>query len=317
MFLQVSSQSLYVTNDMNVAIFPASSGFFNSLDLSARCHYEVHGESMESSATPSANSSHPFTFMRPVAAGSSGLPAAVSVPRASMTTKYFQRSVYIADLVGGKLAPSRMVVIRFMECEATVQGIIGKVQEALGSYDPITLTDAQGNAILESEGTKGSQYWKQNARKILAVTERDFQSLQGTKRKRMGRKDEETSALGDVTEKIEELLLASQGLDTVTATIRELSELALTNSNMVILTSAQSKTIKDALSCAVCKGPMVVPMFAVCCQSLIGCKLCNEEWLRTSTQCLRCRAENFASHVHVVLGLCDVLLALRDAFGDD
>ncbi|XP_076830207.1 uncharacterized protein LOC143476104 isoform X2 [Brachyhypopomus gauderio] len=163
----------------------------------------------------------------------------------------------------------------------------------------------------------GSQYWKQNARKILAVTERDFQSLQGTKRKRMGRKDEETSALGDVTEKIEELLLASQGLDTVTATIRELSELALTNSNMVILTSAQSKTIKDALSCAVCKGPMVVPMFAVCCQSLIGCKLCIEEWLRTSTQCLRCRAENFASHVHVVLGLCDVLLALRDAFGDD
>lgn len=66
------------------------------------------------------------------------------------------RSIYIADLVNGKLRPSRMVVVRFMECEATVHGIIGKVQDALGSYDPVILTDAQGNEILDSEGTKGA-----------------------------------------------------------------------------------------------------------------------------------------------------------------
>lgn len=48
-----------------------------------------------------------------------------------------------------------MVVVRFMECGATVRGIVGKVQDALGSYDPVILTDAQGNEILDSEGTKG------------------------------------------------------------------------------------------------------------------------------------------------------------------
>ena len=48
-----------------------------------------------------------------------------------------------------------MVVIRFMESEVTVQGLLSKVQDALGSYDPLILTDAQGNKILDSEGTRG------------------------------------------------------------------------------------------------------------------------------------------------------------------
>ena len=67
----------------------------------------------------------------------------------------FHRSVYLAEVVGGRLSPSRTVVVRFLECEATLQGIIGKVQDAIGNHDPVVLTDAQGNAILESEGTTG------------------------------------------------------------------------------------------------------------------------------------------------------------------
>lgn len=51
-----------------------------------------------------------------------------------------------------------MVVVCFIECEATVHGIVGKVQDVLGSYDPVILTDAQGNEILDSEGTKGTYY---------------------------------------------------------------------------------------------------------------------------------------------------------------
>ncbi len=40
-----------------------------------------------------------------------------------------------------------------MEFEATVPGITAKVQSALNSEDPLILTDAQGNQIVESEGT--------------------------------------------------------------------------------------------------------------------------------------------------------------------
>lgn len=63
--------------------------------------------------------------------------------------------MYLAEVVGGRLIPNRMVVVRFLECEASLQGIVGKVQDAIGNYNPIILTDAQGNAILESEGTTG------------------------------------------------------------------------------------------------------------------------------------------------------------------
>ncbi|KAK3554492.1 hypothetical protein QTP70_024299, partial [Hemibagrus guttatus] len=42
-----------------------------------------------------------------------------------------------------------------MEFEATVPGITAKVQSALNSEEPLILTDAQGNEIVESEGTKG------------------------------------------------------------------------------------------------------------------------------------------------------------------
>lgn len=63
--------------------------------------------------------------------------------------------MYLAEVVGGRFSPSRMVVVRFLECEATLHGIIGKVQDAIGNHDPMVLTDAQGNAILDSEGTTG------------------------------------------------------------------------------------------------------------------------------------------------------------------
>ncbi|XP_042073883.1 uncharacterized protein LOC106632963 isoform X2 [Haplochromis burtoni] len=163
-----------------------------------------------------------------------------------MSSKTFQRSVYFADVVGGKLIPNRMVVVRFLESEATLQGIVGKVQDAIGNYNPIILTDAQGNAILESEGTTGSQYWRQNARKILAVPEQDFNCLQGTKRKKLSsRKDDDSASLGEVSDKIEELVLASQSLPAVTAAIKELTDLAVAQK----VTTPKLQTLKEGFSC--------------------------------------------------------------------
>ncbi|XP_035850699.1 uncharacterized protein LOC118493754 [Sander lucioperca] len=174
---QVSTHSLYLTNDANVALFPGASGVFSSFNLTARGHYEVHGEDEDASSasTNVGRTGQRFAFMRtPLTTASS---TASATPRA--VTKTFQRSLYLAEVVGGRLIPSRMVVVRFLECEANLQGIIGKVQDAIGSYDPMVLTDAQGNAILESEGTTGSHYWKQNVRKILAVRSRSCRVKKG------------------------------------------------------------------------------------------------------------------------------------------
>ncbi|KTF75722.1 hypothetical protein cypCar_00043659 [Cyprinus carpio] len=54
--------------------------------------------------------------------------------------------------------PQKTVVIRFHEHEASVPGILAKVQDAIGSEDGMILTDGQGNEILDTEGTKGSAY---------------------------------------------------------------------------------------------------------------------------------------------------------------
>lgn len=46
-------------------------------------------------------------------------------------------------------------MVRFSEAEASLQGIAAKVKEAIGSPENLILTDSQGNAIVESEGTTG------------------------------------------------------------------------------------------------------------------------------------------------------------------
>ncbi|XP_056606974.1 uncharacterized protein LOC130424974 [Triplophysa dalaica] len=317
---QVSSQTLYLTDDSNIAIFPAQSGFFSVLDFTARGHYEVHGDEVEKGvltpgtplSTPAASQRFSFTRNTPPSAAAGSPAAAVAGPPKAAMTRSFQRSIYIADLVNGKLRPSRMVVVRFMECEATVHGIIGKVQDALGSYDPVILTDVQGNEILDSEGTKGSIYWKQNARKVFAIAEHDFTEYQGSKRKRSSsRKDDETSSLQDVYDKIEEVVLASQGLQQVISNIKELSELS-SQTPAKTLTEVQTEKIKAAFTCIVCKGPIDQPVFATCCRSLIGCKLCVDQWMATSSQCLKCREEALSNHIFLAAGLSEALLALGD-----
>lgn len=47
------------------------------------------------------------------------------------------------------------MIVRFTESEANVSGILDKVKIALGNLESYVITDAQGNEVLESEGTNG------------------------------------------------------------------------------------------------------------------------------------------------------------------
>ena len=68
------------------------------------------------------------------------------------------RTVSLGDLQSGKLVNSRMVVVRFTEQEATVPSMIAKVKDAMGSNEPLILTDHNGVEILDSEGTRGTSF---------------------------------------------------------------------------------------------------------------------------------------------------------------
>lgn len=66
------------------------------------------------------------------------------------------RYVFIAELSQGTLKPAHMVVLRLFQFEATTTGILSKMHDALQSDDPLILTDAQDNEIVDSEGTRGT-----------------------------------------------------------------------------------------------------------------------------------------------------------------
>ncbi|XP_016328503.1 uncharacterized protein LOC107677942, partial [Sinocyclocheilus anshuiensis] len=151
-----------------------------------------------------------------------------------------QRTVSLGEFQSGKLVTSRMVVIKFTEQEATVPIMTAKVKDALGINDPVILTDHNAVEILDSEGTRGSFYWKQNSRKIMAVLEADFQAMK-QKRRRISRRDDE-GGLDSVLEKVEEVVLAAQGLSEVTTAIQELSDLVHQNrETTLVLTEEQSR----------------------------------------------------------------------------
>ncbi|KAK7922225.1 hypothetical protein WMY93_009127 [Mugilogobius chulae] len=226
----------------------------------SRGHYEVHGEVTQDEA-PSTSSvlSQPcpvptrFSFQRqPTAIVGSATVAKMA------TVKTFQRNIYIADFVEGKLETSRTLTVRFSEFEATVAGILNKVSDALDSADLMVLTDGQGNKIMDSEGTRGSAFWKQSARKVVAVKEVDFSRLQCSKRRRLSRKED--TGLSSVLSDIEEIILAAEALPGITAILKDLANMAQqSGESLVILsnrtiTANQAATIKSTFSCLICKA---------------------------------------------------------------
>ncbi|KAG7214475.1 hypothetical protein INR49_022987, partial [Caranx melampygus] len=166
-------------------------------------------------------------------------------------------TVFIADLVDGRLETSKTLTVRFSEFEASVMGIASKVNDALEQEDSVILTDGQGNQILDTEETRGSAFWKQNARKVCAVKEGHLQQLQGSKKRRLSRRDD--NGLDAVFDTIEEVVLEAQGLQEVSATTKELTNLASSNRRTpVSLTEAEAAAVKDASACVVCKGCLLL-----------------------------------------------------------
>lgn len=129
-------------------------------------------------------------------------------------------------------------------------------------------------------------------------------------------RDDGSSGLQDVFERIEEVVLTAQGLQEVTVVMKELSDVASSNRRTtLVMTNSQAQQLQAAFSCNVCKGPFQEPMFAVCCRSIVGCKVCVLQWHETSSQCLKCRQE--CTNVYELTGLSDALSVLKDIVSVD
>ncbi|CAL8397726.1 unnamed protein product [Boreogadus saida] len=291
---QVSMDSmLYITDATNVAIFPIESGCFSSLDLFDHGHYEVHGDVWDTVGAPTAPApSRQFAFRssQPVTTEN------MSMLLRSVTPRSFQRSIQVSELLEGKLVSTRVVIVRFNEAEASVSAILVKLKVAMGGDDDYILTDTLGNEIVESEGTTGSLYWRQNSRKIHSIA--STASRQWRRRRSSSRNDH----VQTLRDNVEELLEASQGLDEVAKKITDLVTVSRGSSPVW-------PEFKQAFICLICRATMTQPMFSSCCRTLVGCKFCVDEWKKTSDHCLKCR-DDLPIYTEVA-GLSAALDALR------
>ncbi|CAM4462427.1 unnamed protein product [Leuciscus chuanchicus] len=137
----------------------------------------------------------------------------------------------------------------------------------------------------------GSAYWKQNSRKVFAVPEQQFLDMR-SKRRRLSQRDDD-SQLPEVLERIEEVVLASQELPEVAQAIRGLSELTLARRRFITFTDEE-----------------------LCCQSLIACKVCFDQWQRNANTCVKCRGDNSRENTYRVTGIDGALSAFGDLIKD-
>ncbi|KAL0993708.1 hypothetical protein UPYG_G00112170 [Umbra pygmaea] len=193
----------------------------------------------------------------------------------------FVRNVFIAEVLNGKLETTKMVTVRFSEFEACVATITSKVKEALGQQESFTLTDSQGNEIIDSDGS------------------------------RVEEKIRPSRGCGRHCEVVE----AAQGLKEVSKMIKELSGFAHSTVTTTLSQSeAEVASLRVAFACVVCKGPVDKPMFSTCCRTLIGCKACVAEWKSSHSYCPKCRAVDLENSVHEVAGITEALAPLEKLF---
>ncbi|CAL8318137.1 unnamed protein product [Merluccius merluccius] len=90
---------------------------------------------------------------------------------------------------------------------------------------------------------RASQYWRQNSRKVFAMTEEALEEFQSGRRAKNSRRAED-SASAVLVDKVDDLKAAAEGLQTVAEAIRHLTNLA----------RPALQPAKEAMKCLVCKG---------------------------------------------------------------
>ncbi|CAM4652685.1 unnamed protein product [Leuciscus chuanchicus] len=98
------------------------------------------------------------------------------------------------------------------------------------------------------EAFRGLLFWKQNARKIVALCDSAYQDLMRRKRRR-------TSGIDDQTVRcVEELVLAAEELPAITEALRDLGLYARANRvSTVALTGDQVATVRSTFQCLICR----------------------------------------------------------------
>ena len=144
------------------------------------------------------------------------------------------------------------------------------IQQQVGFQ--VVLLDSKCFPILESDTTRGTDYWKSN-RKILAASKSLYTRLTGS-----SANVKRANHAVDLTNSDEERVappkskcccLSSNKLDKILDTVEAIKE-----RNDVI------EKISGLFECVICREIVQRPQFSPCCKRIVGCQQCVRRWFR-------------------------------------
>ena len=304
---------MYLVDEIDsLVVFPQDNGKFRDDQVKIGNTYEVHGTTSVPQDTtrgfPPQTSSRGFPVQAPFGAYTqpsfcNNLPPP-HPPRSSKCSKIKKTLEVVTLYKKGKSKKGKLeyttvtqVVVSMTPAECTVSNAT-QVSEQVGFE--VILLDSKCFPLMKNESTSGIDFWK-STRKILAASASLWEKLSGLTLD--GYLAQTVDLTGDVCGPSQKKAREDNGgtntsclvLEKVTTIERKLSFL---------------DELSLGLNCAVCKCIAKVPVVSPCCQRVVGCETCVNNWLSTRDRCPLCNTSGAIAN-HFALKGFDEAIALK------
>ena len=316
----------------DTAVFPnRATGRFNHAQLHSGGTYEVHGETIEKNVLPApdhpshseanpankhsqtrfASASSGFSFTQ-APSTSKPLPLHLKKKKAVRKTVSLVRLEKSSDGKVVQHTVTDVIVKLACDVECCVPFVIERIKEEVG-FD-VVLINTKCSKILDNDATRGIDFWK-SSRKVLAVSSERYEKLFGKKKQYAAAidltSDDSSPERPSKRPKREVGFDIKLGFEALNQKLEEIASQKQSGSqsppdskNVVV------SKIEKTLECSICKSLSKRPMFSPCCNRLVGCRECVQNWLVCSNTCPLCNSHADASKWAEMKGMDDVLDAV-------
>ena len=176
----------------------------------------------------------------------------------------------------------------------------------------------------------GLRFWKTGSRKIYAVKKKQLMKSRKRRAVITSSSDSENDFVLPKISKIKRKSQVKSGdihmrsdvqndVAFIKAQVKKIAESSDRSAQK--LTPPLKKIMIDSFLCCICHTVMTPPIvYTTCCNYLLGCKDCVDNWYTSSEPdkaCPRCRQERANLETMCVNGLDEVLIALQNLENDD